>query len=95
MDVQLRHLRKRLENRGLKLEISVEAEQLLAEEGYDPLYGARPLRRVIQQRIENPLASQILRGEFAEGDTIRIAVDGSKHDFVFSKSKQEVAELVS
>jgi ATP-dependent Clp protease ATP-binding subunit ClpB len=95
VDVQLNHLRKRLASRGLKLSISADAEKLLAEEGYDPVYGARPLKRVIQQRIENPLASRILKGEFAEGDTIRVSVDARKHEFAFDKGREQVeAELV-
>src|SRR5207253_392168 len=68
VDVQIDYLRRRLMTRQLKLEVSPEAKALLAEEGYDPQFGARPLKRVIQQRIENPLASSILRGEFTEGD---------------------------
>ncbi|HEX8523585.1 MAG TPA: ATP-dependent chaperone ClpB [Tepidisphaeraceae bacterium] len=96
VEVQLGSLRKRLATRGLKLEVSPEAEKLLAEEGYDPTYGARPLRRVIQQRVENPLASRILKGEFAEGDTIHVDVEGSGQDFTFSKRGETVeAELVS
>jgi ATP-dependent Clp protease ATP-binding subunit ClpB len=95
VDVQLDHLRKRLQSRNLKFEIAESAKKLLAEEGYDPAYGARPLRRVIQQRIENPLASRILKGEFAEGDTIRVDVDKAKHDFTFSKGREAVeAQLV-
>src|SRR5690606_35262721 len=62
VDVQLEHLRARLADRNLKLYVSDEAKKLLAEEGYDPTFGARPLKRVIQQRIENPLASMILKG---------------------------------
>jgi len=53
------------------------------DEGYDPVYGARPLKRTIQQRIENPLAAEILAGKFAEGDTIKI--DASQHKFIFQK----------
>jgi ATP-dependent Clp protease ATP-binding subunit ClpB len=95
VDVQLEHLSKRLTTRGLKLDVSSEAKKLLAEEGYDPTYGARPLRRVIQQRIENPLAGKILAGEFAEGDTIHVDVDAARHDFTFSKTREVVeAELV-
>ena len=95
VDVQLNHLRKRLSTRNLKLHISKEAERLLAEEGYDPTYGARPLKRVIQQRIENPLATKILNGDFADGDTIHIDVDKTKHDFTFAKGPEVVeAELV-
>jgi ATP-dependent Clp protease ATP-binding subunit ClpB len=96
VDVQLEHLRKRLAQRGLKLVLSDDAKKLLADEGYDPTLGARPLKRVIQQRLENPLAQQILAGEFAEGDTIRVDVDATKNDFTFKKGREHVeAELVS
>jgi ATP-dependent Clp protease ATP-binding subunit ClpB len=88
--VQLDYLRKRLATRGLKLWLSDAAKKLLADEGYDPVYGARPLKRVIQQRLENPLAQRILSGEFAEGDTIRVDVDAAKNDFTFEKSRQNV-----
>jgi ATP-dependent Clp protease ATP-binding subunit ClpB len=95
VDIQLESLRKRLASRGIKLQISDAAKKLLADEGYDPAYGARPLKRVIQHRIENPLATRILKGEFGEGDTIRIDVDTGRHDFTFSKGRETVeAELV-
>src|SRR5208337_835346 len=70
---------QRLADRHLKLSVTPPAVKLLAEEGYDPAYGARPLKRVIQQRIENPIASRILAGDFVEGDTISIDVDSAKH----------------
>ena len=88
VDVQLRWLEKRLATRGIKLEVSDAARGLLGEEGYDPTFGARPLKRVIQQRIENPLASRILRGEFGEGDTIHIDVDAARHEFTFERRRQ-------
>ena len=95
VDVQLRYLRMRLASRNLHLVIDEEAEKLLAEEGYDPTYGARPLKRVIQQRIENPLAQKILSGDFGEGDTIHVTVDPSKHDFRFEKGAEVLeGELV-
>jgi ATP-dependent Clp protease ATP-binding subunit ClpB len=84
VDVQLDHLRKRLSNRHLKLSLTETAMKLLAEEGYDPAFGARPLKRVIQQRIENPLAAKILAGEFAEGDTISVNADPAKQTFTFT-----------
>ena len=87
VDVQLAHLGKRLALRGLHLDLGDEAKKLLAEEGYDPTYGARPLKRVIQQRIENPLASQILKGNYGEGDTIHVDVDQSRHEFTFNKGR--------
>jgi ATP-dependent Clp protease ATP-binding subunit ClpB len=96
VDVQLNHLRKRLGDRNLKLNVTPEAQKLLAEEGYDPTFGARPLKRVIQQRLENPLATQILKGQYSEGDTISVDVDPQKHDFTFTQNtKREEPELVS
>jgi ATP-dependent Clp protease ATP-binding subunit ClpB len=85
VDVQLEHLRRRLASRNIKLDVTAEAERLLADEGYDPTYGARPLKRVIQQRLENPIASRILRGEFGDGDVIHVDADAAKRDFAFSK----------
>jgi len=85
VDVQLQYLRKRLEARNLKLVVTDSAERLLAEEGYDPTYGARPLKRVIQQRIENPLAQKILGGEFGENETVFVDADVAKHEFTFKK----------
>jgi ATP-dependent Clp protease ATP-binding subunit ClpB len=63
---------RRLADTGLALEVTDAALALLAREGYDPVYGARPLRRAIQRELENPLAKRILRGEFTAGDTVRI-----------------------
>jgi ATP-dependent Clp protease ATP-binding subunit ClpB len=85
VDVQLENLRKRLAGRNLKLTLSEPAKRLLGEEGYDPTYGARPLKRVIQQRLENPLANRILAGDFVDGDTIHVDADSAKHDFTFRK----------
>jgi ATP-dependent Clp protease ATP-binding subunit ClpB len=65
--IQLQRLYKRLEERGYEVHISDEALKLLSENGYDPVYGARPLKRAIQQQIENPLAQQILSGELIPG----------------------------
>ncbi len=96
VQVQLENLRRRLALRNLKLDISEDAARLLGEEGYDPTFGARPLKRVIQQRIENPLAGHLLRGEFVDGDTIQIGVNSSKHDFSFEKKTRAIEpELVS
>jgi ATP-dependent Clp protease ATP-binding subunit ClpB len=96
VDVQLEGLRRRLAARNLKLVIDDAAKHLLGEEGYDPTYGARPLKRVIQQRIENPLAGHLLRGDFVEGDTIHIGVNPSRHDFSFDKKPVVLeGELVS
>ena len=74
--IQLRGLEKRLGERGLKLELSEQAFELLGNVGFDPVYGARPLKRAIQAQVENPLASRILAGEFGQGDTIRVDAQG-------------------
>ncbi len=78
VDIQMRHLRELLEERRINLELSDAARQHLADAGYDPVYGARPLKRVIQREVQDPLALALLRGEFSEGDTVRVdARDGA------------------
>ena len=73
VDLQLARFEKLLADRKLTLEVTPEAKHLLAEEGYDPAFGARPLKRAIQRMIQNPLAMRLLEGEFAEGDRILVA----------------------
>ena len=68
--IQLRGLAKRLAERGMRIELDDSALQLLGNVGFDPVYGARPLKRAIQQQLENPLAQKILSGEFGSGDTM-------------------------
>ncbi|MBV9697093.1 MAG: ATP-dependent chaperone ClpB, partial [Gammaproteobacteria bacterium] len=70
VDIQLQYLRKRLQERDMDLQLDDSARDLLGEAGFDPVYGARPLKRAIQQQIENPLAQRILAGEFVPGDTV-------------------------
>jgi ATP-dependent Clp protease ATP-binding subunit ClpB len=74
--IQTAYLSKRLAERQIRLEISDAALALLGEAGFDPVYGARPLKRAIQQQLENPLAQTILAGEFGQGDTVRVDVRG-------------------
>ena len=71
-DIQIAHLRGRLQERGMDLRLTDAALDLLGEAGFDPVYGARPLRRAVQQRLENPLAQRILAGEYGEGDVIEV-----------------------
>lgn len=78
VDIQLKHLDKLLEQRGYKLEVSQAAKEFLAEVGYEPEFGARPLKRAIQREIQDPLAKAILAGQFAEGSTIHIDHTGSE-----------------
>ena len=82
--IQMRGLEKRLGERGIRIEVSDAAFELLGNVGFDPVYGARPLKRAIQQQLENPLAQKILAGEFGSGDTIRIDADAGK--LVFAKA---------
>jgi ATP-dependent Clp protease ATP-binding subunit ClpB len=81
VDLQLERVKKRLEDQHITLELSDAARTLLAQEGYDPVYGARPLKRVIQKNIENPLAMEILQGSLGEGDRVLADVEGG--EFVF------------
>jgi ATP-dependent Clp protease ATP-binding subunit ClpB len=74
VDIQLAYLRKRLAERNMDLVLEDTARDLLGEAGFDPVYGARPLKRAIQQQIENPLAERILKGEFQPGERIRVGV---------------------
>jgi ATP-dependent Clp protease ATP-binding subunit ClpB len=79
--IQLRGLEKRLAERGLRIELSDKALELLANVGFDPVYGARPLKRAIQQQLENPLAQQILASAFASGDVIQVEAEGGRLQF--------------
>ena len=81
VDIQLIYLRKRLTERNMDLTLDDGARDLLGEAGFDPVYGARPLKRAIQQQIENPLAQKILQGEFGPGDRIRIAAHEGQLSF--------------
>jgi ATP-dependent Clp protease ATP-binding subunit ClpB len=83
VELQLRRLRERLAVRGLGLELTDAAKEQLVEAGWDPTYGARPLKRAIQRLIENPLALRLLEGEFGEGDTVRVDVEDG--EVVFAK----------
>ncbi|WCN10156.1 ATP-dependent chaperone ClpB [Marinomonas mediterranea] len=80
--IQLSHLNERLEEMGMALTLSDSAMSQLAEVGYDPVYGARPLKRAIQQWIENPLANELLSGTFVSGDHIRVETNGGEMSFV-------------
>jgi ATP-dependent Clp protease ATP-binding subunit ClpB len=89
VDMQLTRLRQRLAERGLGLELTDEAKQALADAGWDPAYGARPLKRAIQRLLENPLALRLLEGDFGEGDTVR--VDAHDGELVFERAEAVVA----
>ncbi len=93
VEIQLSHLRKLLAERKISLELTEAAKLHLAEVGYDPTFGARPLKRVIQRELQDPLALALLQGEFKEGSAIR--VDFKEGSIVFAKARQEVGEPVA
>jgi ATP-dependent Clp protease ATP-binding subunit ClpB len=88
IDIQLRGLVKRLEDRKIHVELTDRAKDFIIEEGYDPTYGARPLKRTIQRRVLDPLAIRVLEGEFREGDNVRI--DGRSGELTFTKAQPTV-----
>jgi ATP-dependent Clp protease ATP-binding subunit ClpB len=87
VELQIKHLERQLAAREITLTVSDSAREAIANEGYDPVYGARPLKRVIQQRIQNPLATELLRGTIGEGGHVN--VDFRDGEFVFSNVRPE------
>ncbi len=86
VDLMFEQLRQQLKERDMDIEITKDAKELLAKEGYDPLLGARPLHRAIQRLVENPISSEIIRGKFNEGDVVKVGLkDG---ELTFSKKKK-------
>ncbi len=82
VDIQLGYLRDRLAERDIRIHLSDSARDKLADAGFDPVYGARPLKRAIQQQVENPLAQEILKGNFKPGDTIEVGVTDDHLEFL-------------
>jgi ATP-dependent Clp protease ATP-binding subunit ClpB len=91
VELQLRRLRERLAARGLGLDLTDAAKEQLVDAGWDPTYGARPLKRAIQRLVENPLALRLLEGEFDEGDTVRVDVDDGEVVFAKALAAEAVA----
>jgi ATP-dependent Clp protease ATP-binding subunit ClpB len=88
IDIQLRGLVKRLEDRKIRVDLTEAAKDLLIAEGYDPAYGARPLKRTLQRQVLDQLAMRVLQGEFGEGDLVRI--DAEHGQLRFTKAEQGV-----
>jgi ATP-dependent Clp protease ATP-binding subunit ClpC len=96
VNLQMKEVQERLGERGLTVELTPEARNWLADIGYDPSFGARPLRRALQKYIESPLSVSLLSGQFAEGDTILVEVDQVNNNLTFRSLKQEMpAEQVT
>ena len=96
MDLQLKRVEALLADRRIRVEVTPEAKGMLIAEGYDPAYGARPLKRVIQRRIQNPLALELLEGHYGEGDLVRVvpSSDGKGLEFVRVPGSEAAAEPV-
>lgn len=94
VSIQLAGLEKRLEERGLHLVVTDRAREAIAEEGYDPTFGARPLRRAIQRLIQDPLAKRILAGEFHEGETVEVDA-GREGEIIFRHAQQPTAHAAA
>ena len=86
VDLLIAEVEKRLAERNIKLEVSDEAKAWLVKRGYDPVYGARPLRRAIQRYVENPLSTRILQGEFKEGDAVAVGLQEDNLSFTATKT---------
>ena len=84
VEIQLSHLRARLKEKKLDLTLTDRAKEFLAKEGFDPVYGARPLKRTIQREVQNPLAKKLLEGEYKEGDVIKVDFDQDKQRIIFT-----------
>ncbi|MGM0485138.1 MAG: ATP-dependent chaperone ClpB [Planctomycetota bacterium] len=95
VDLQIVGLEKLLQEQGLSLEVSPAARDAIADQGYDPTYGARPLARVIQQRIQNPLAMKLLRDDYQEGDCAHVDYVDGEFTFSFSHAVSQQAEQVA
>jgi ATP-dependent Clp protease ATP-binding subunit ClpB len=91
VELQLARLRERLAERRITLELTDAAQEVVAEAGWDPAYGARPLKRAIQRLVENPLALRLLEGDFGDGDTIR--VDAAEGELAFEKGPAAAAAV--
>jgi ATP-dependent Clp protease ATP-binding subunit ClpC len=89
IDIHTESLRKRLGSLGVKLELTKPAKEFLAEKGFDPAFGARPLRRAIQRYLEDPLAEEMLKGTFTEGMVVRVKIDKRTGELKFSELKAE------
>ena len=89
VEIQLKRLRRNLAARKMALEITERAKALIADSGFDPVYGARPLKRTIQRLIQDPLAVKILAGEFKEGDRVKVDSQGSELIFIHGTAAEE------
>jgi len=93
VDLQLREIRERLQEQGLSIELREGARAWLARQGYDPAFGARPLRRALQKYVEGPLSVQLLQGKFKAGDCVIVDVNADNSGIEFSRSEPSLIDL--
>jgi ATP-dependent Clp protease ATP-binding subunit ClpA len=91
VDLQVDRLNKQLIEKGITIEIDEEAKRWLAQKGYDPSFGARPLKRVIQKQIEDPLSEEVVRGKFREGGIVEVKLAGDELTFSLKRDMVESA----
>ena len=89
----LNEVRKPMLEKGLSLEVSDEAKRWLAEKGYDPTFGARPLRRVIEQKIEDPLSDEVLAGAYPPGSTVQVNINEDDDELIITRSVDVDADV--
>jgi ATP-dependent Clp protease ATP-binding subunit ClpC len=95
VDLQMKEIEERLSEHGLKVALTETARQWLANEGYDPAFGARPLRRALQKHVESPLSVSLLSGQFKEGSHILVDIDPEKNEPVFRLAEEQVSASLS
>jgi ATP-dependent Clp protease ATP-binding subunit ClpB len=95
VEIQASRLRRMLADRHMSLELTPAAKELIAREGYDPAYGARPIKRTLQRLVADPLALQILEGRFSDGDTIRVTADGDLIGFEKAEASRGTSDRVA
>ena len=85
VDLQMKEIEKRLDEQGLKVEVTDKARTWIAKEGFDPNFGARPLKRILQKHVESPLSMNLLAGLYKHGDTVKVDLDTDGKQLVFTK----------
>ncbi len=86
IDIQMRDLMKRIKSMGITVELNKQAKEFLADKGFDPAYGARPLRRALQRFLEDPIAEELLKGKYPEGTKIKVRLNKKKGELRFSST---------
>jgi ATP-dependent Clp protease ATP-binding subunit ClpC len=87
IDIELANLFKRVENLGFKIKLSDEAKDFIADRGFDPSFGARPLKRAIQKYLEDPMAEEIIKSKLSEGDVVEVSLNADKTEIVVNTQK--------